>query len=51
VIVLSVIGFATWMVTTKIPMDPAVRTAIQLLVFIVILLYILRRLDVLPNVL
>jgi hypothetical protein len=32
-------------------MDPGVRLAIQLLVFLVLLLYVLRRLDVLPNVL
>ena len=51
VLVLSVIGFAVWLITTKIPMDPMIRLAIKVVAVIVVLLYALRVLRVLPNVL
>lgn len=51
VLVLCVIGFAVWVLTTKIPMDPMIRLAIQILAFVVMLLYVLRTLGVVPNVL
>jgi len=43
VLVLSVIGFLVWLITTKIPMDPTFRLAIQIIVLIVIVLWLLRR--------
>jgi hypothetical protein len=51
VLVLCVIGFVVWLITTKIPMDPTVRLAIQILAALVLILYVLRRLAILPNVL
>lgn len=50
VLVLAIIGFVTWFITTKIPMDPTVKLAIQVLVVIILVLYVLRRLNVIPNV-
>ena len=51
VLVLAVIGFIVWLITSRIPMDPTLRMAIQVLALIVMLLYVLRRFAVLPNVL
>ena len=52
VLVLAIIGFLVWILTTKIPMDPMFRLAIQIIVIIVVVLYLLRRLGGgLPNVL
>jgi flagellar biogenesis protein FliO len=51
VLVLAIIGFAVWLITTKVPMDPNIKLAIQLLAFVIILIYVLRRLNFLPNVL
>lgn len=51
VILLAVIGFVVWLITTKVPMPPAWATAIQVLALIVIVLYILTRFVKLPNVL
>jgi hypothetical protein len=51
VIVLCLIGFVIYLLTTKIPMPPHWATAIQVLTLIVIVLYILSRLVSLPNVL
>lgn len=50
VLVLAVIGFLVWLITTKIPMPPYWGTAIQVLALIVIVLYILSRFGNLPNV-
>ena len=50
VLVLAVIGFLVWLITTKIPMDPMFRIAIQVIVLIVVVLWLLRRLGGLPNV-
>jgi hypothetical protein len=51
VIVLSVIGFLVWAITTKIPMDPIVKLAIQVIAAAILVLYALRQLHILPNVL
>ena len=51
VLVLSIIAFAVWLITTKIPMDPNVKTIIQTLAAVLILLYLLTRVFSLPNVL
>ena len=53
VFVLCVIGFGVWWLTTNnhIPMPPGWAKAIQVLTFIVIVLYILTRFVSLPNVL
>lgn len=43
VFALSVIGCVVWLITTKIPMDPTFKLAIQIIVLIVVVLYLLRR--------
>jgi len=50
VLVVSIIGFLVWLITTKIPMDPTVRMVIQIAAVIIIVLYILTRLMHIPNV-
>jgi hypothetical protein len=51
VLVLAIIGFLVWLITTKIPMDPIVKMAIQILVIVVMILFVLRQLGVaIPNV-
>lgn len=42
VLVLAVVGFVVWLITTKIPMDPSFKLAIQVIVVIVVVLYVLR---------
>ena len=51
VLVLCVVGFVVWLLTTKIPMPPAWATAIQVLALVCLILYALTRLVALPNVL
>jgi hypothetical protein len=51
VLVVALIGFLIWLITTKIPMPPVWATAIQVFALIVIVLYILTRFIKLPNVL
>lgn len=51
VLVVALLGFLVWLITTKIPMDPVVKTAIQIIAVVVILLYVLRHFIALPNVL
>ena len=43
VLVLAVVGFVVWVITTKIPMDPMFRTIIYIVVVIVMVLWLLRR--------
>jgi len=50
VLVLALVGFLVWLITTKIPMDPMFKLAIQIVALIVIILYVLRRFGGLPNV-
>ena len=51
VIVLVVVGFAVYALTTAVPMPPHWAKAIQVLALVVLLLYLLSRLVPLPNVL
>jgi hypothetical protein len=52
VLLLCVIGFAVWFLTTKIPMPPYWAGAIQVLALILIALYAFQRLGGrIPNVL
>jgi len=51
VLLLVLIGFAVYLLTTKVPMPPGWATAIQVLALIVIILYLLTRFAALPNVL
>jgi hypothetical protein len=50
VLVVSIIGFLVWLITTKIPMDPTIRLVIQIAAVIIVVLYILTRLMHIPNV-
>jgi uncharacterized membrane protein len=50
VLVLALVGFLVWVITTRIPMDPMIKLAIQIIALIVIILYVLRRFGGLPNV-
>lgn len=51
VLIVALIGFLVYVITTKVPMPPGWATAIQVLALIVIVLYILSRFVNLPNVL
>jgi uncharacterized membrane protein len=51
VIVLCVIGAVVWALTTLVPMPPQWARAIQVIAFVVMLLYVLTRVFRLPNVL
>ena len=51
VLVLCVIGFVVWLLTTKIPMPPAWATAIQFLALVCLILYAMTKFVSLPNVL
>ena len=48
VLVLSIIGFLVWLITTKVPMDPTMRTIIQVIALIVVVLYLLRTFGLMP---
>jgi hypothetical protein len=50
VLVLALVGFLVWVITTRIPMDPMIKLAIQIIALIVIILYVIRRFGGLPNV-
>lgn len=43
VLVLAVVGFVVWLITTKIPMDPTFRVVIYVVVAVVLVLWLLRR--------
>jgi len=51
VLVVVLIGFIVWVLTTKVPMPQGWATAIQVVALVVILLYVLSRFVTLPNVL
>ena len=51
-LVIALIGFVVFLLTTKIPMPPMWATALQLIALIVVILFLLREIGVtLPNVL
>ena len=51
VLVVALVGFLVWIITTKIPMPPYWATALQILALILLVLYLVRRLGGLPNLL
>lgn len=51
VLVLCLIGFVIWVLTTRIPMPPYWAQTIQVVAVIVLVLYLVTRLFPLPNVL
>lgn len=51
VIVVALIGFVVWLITTKVPLPPYWAVSIQVLALIIVVLYVLTRFFHLPNVL
>jgi hypothetical protein len=51
VLVVALIGFLVYIITTKVPMPPYWAGTIQLLALIVLILYVLSHFVRLPNVL
>jgi hypothetical protein len=51
VLVVCLIGFLVWLLTTYIPMPPEWARAIQVIALIIVVLYLITRLFNLPNVL
>jgi len=51
VLVVVVVGFLVWLLTTRVPMPPGWAQVIQVAVLIVLILYILSRFVRLPNIL
>jgi hypothetical protein len=51
VLVLVLIGFLVWLVTTRVPLPPGWATAIQVLALVLVILYVLTRVVAIPNVL
>lgn len=51
VLVLALVGFLVWLITTHIPMPPIFKVAIQIIIVVVVILYLLRRFaGSIPNV-
>jgi hypothetical protein len=51
VLIVCVIGFVVWLLTTRVPMPPLWASTIQVVALIVIVLYLISRFVSLPNVL
>jgi len=51
VLVMVVIGFAVWLLTTRIPMPPAWALSIQVFALIVMVLWVITKIAGIPNVL
>jgi hypothetical protein len=51
VLVIALVGFLVYILTTQIPMPPMWATAIQVLALIVLVLYLFSRFLPLPNML
>jgi len=50
VLVVALIGFLVYLITTKVPMPPGWATALQVLALIVIVLWLLSHFAAIPNV-
>lgn len=51
IVVVVLIGFLVWLLTTKVPMPPLWAATIQVVALIVVVLYLISRFIPLPNVL
>ena len=49
-LIVALIGFLVFLITTKIPMPPGWATALQIVALIVIVLYLISHFVALPNV-
>ena len=50
VLVLVLVGFLVWLLTTKVPMPPHWAIAIQIIALIFVIIYVIRSLSI-PNLL
>jgi len=50
-LVVVIVGFVVYILTTNIPMPPAWATAIQVIALVVMLIWVLSRFVAIPNVL
>lgn len=52
ILVLALVGFLVWLITENIPMAPMFKTAIHIIVVVVVILYLIKRFGgLIPNVL
>ena len=51
VLVICLLGFLVWLLTTRIPMPPAWAQSIQVIALVAVILWLLQRFTALPNVL
>ena len=51
VLVIALVGFIVWAITTHIPMPPVWATALQIIALVALLLFLLTRFVALPNLL
>lgn len=51
VLVLCLVGFLVWLLTTQVPMPPAWASAIQVIALVVVIIYVVTRLLHIPNLL
>ncbi len=50
-LVLVLVGFLVWLLTTKVPMPPLWARAIQIIALVLVILYVVTRVVRLPNLL
>jgi uncharacterized membrane protein len=52
VLMLAIVGFLVYLITTNIPMEPMFKTAIHIIVIVAVILYLIKRFGgAIPNVL
>jgi hypothetical protein len=51
VLVVCLVGFLVWLLTTYIPMPPEWARAIQVIALVIVILYLVSRLFNIPNIL
>lgn len=49
VIALAVIGVGLWLLFSKVPMDPTIKTAIQVIVVLFVVLWLLSLVGIVPR--
>ena len=47
---IALAGFAVWLITTKIPMDPIFKNIIYVIIVVVLVIFVLRQFNI-PNIL
>ena len=51
VLIVALIGFLVYVITTQVPMPPGWRTVIQVVALILLIVWLLSRFGLVPNVL